>query len=286
MNLTLALLAVTAAIPVSLQPHSVKFYSFLVVAARPQPCRGGWRGERRKREAAELRPGGTAPARSATSTGSLVGFSRWHRPVCRTSACCGCHPVPSRMQPVPRRCRGMLWGTSPGACLGSAAQPPASQPAGCERGPVVGAGAPARLLPNERQLAICFLSAPRCSSARGDEEHRGQAVPRHRASPRSAPATRVRVPGGVRWHLPGGRTGHSDDPAGNDSILALDIIFFQPSDGRAHCLCPPQHETCPPSAPLPLVGMLPMAPRSPGKLGPNSLQITLFFFFLFPPRLC
>lgn len=170
----------------------------------------------------------------------------------------------------------MLQGTPPGACLGSTTQPLASQPAGCEWGPVVGAGAPARLLPNERQLAICFLSAPRCSSTQGDEERRGQAVPRHRASPRSAPATRVRVPGGVRWRLPGGRTGHGDAPAGNDSILALDIVFFWPSDGRAHCLCPPQHETCPPRAPVPRVGMLPMAPLCPGNLGPNSLQITFF----------
>lgn len=76
MNLTLALLAVTAAIPVSLQPHSVKFYSFLVVAARPQPCRGGWWGESpalRKLEAGEAKqgtaarwdmPGGWGAARS------------------------------------------------------------------------------------------------------------------------------------------------------------------------------------------------------------------------------
>lgn len=158
MNLTLALLAVTAAIPVSLQPHSVKFYSFLVVAARPQPCRGGWRGEspalrnsrpgRRSREpwSGEMCQGAARSLCGLIQAGMLCaeGGTVLHvgmrsitdlipsqhgsgpaLPLCRgvVAGRCHCHPA---------------WGT----CLGSGQSCWHHSPAGCEQGPTTKLGAP------------------------------------------------------------------------------------------------------------------------------------------------
>lgn len=104
MNLTLALLAVTAAIPVSLQPHSVKFYSFLVVAARPQPYRGGWRGEspalrnsRPGRRSREPWPGGMCQG----AAWSILGSSRQECSVQRVVQSCMWDEVHHRSHPIP-----------------------------------------------------------------------------------------------------------------------------------------------------------------------------------------
>lgn len=116
-NLTPALLAVTAAIPVSLQPHSVKFYSFLVVAARPQPCRGGWRGESpvlRKLKAKEAKWGTAARCDvpgSWRAARSLCRLLRAEMSCVQVSVHHSCHSVPGRIGassarlPVAGRCR-------------------------------------------------------------------------------------------------------------------------------------------------------------------------------------
>lgn len=209
MNLTLALLAVTAAIPVSLQPHSVKFYSFLVVAARPQPCRGGWWGESpalRKLEAEEAKRGTAARWDMPGSWGaarSLHGLLRagmscaqgWHGPARGDSVHHGHRSIPGGgdLGQLCLRAVGLWWGDAIrhpawGTWLGSGQSRRRRSPAGCERGPTVRLGAPPRLLPNENQLYICFISAQRCSGPRGDGECGQQAVPRHRPSPCSSPS--------------------------------------------------------------------------------------------------
>lgn len=211
MNLTLALLAVTAAIPVSLQPHSVKFYSFLVVAARPQPCRGGWWGESpalRKLEAGEAKqgtaarwdmPGGWGAARSLhgllrAGMSCAQGGMVLHVGTRSITAI-----VPSRgggggdLGQLCLRAVGLWWGDAIrhpawGTWLGSGQSRRRRIPAGCEWGPTVRLGTPPRLLPNENQLYICFISAQRCSGPRGDEECGQQAVPWHCPSPCSFPS--------------------------------------------------------------------------------------------------
>lgn len=91
------------------------------------------------------------------------------------------------------RAVGLWWGDvirhpAWGTWLGSGQSRRRRIPAGCEWGPTVRLGTPPRLLPNENQLYICFISAQRCSGPRGDEECGQQAVPWHCPSPCSFPS--------------------------------------------------------------------------------------------------
>lgn len=196
MNLTLALLAVTAAIPVSLQPHSVKFYSFLVVAARPQPCRGGWRGESPalgKLGAREAKRGtasrwdvpGSCQVPPWAPLGSNVLCVGWHGPVRGVAWSCLWGLGQSQLSPCAGadlgqlclRATGWWWGDAIrqpawGTRLGSRQSRRRRSPAGCERGPMTRPGAPPTLLLNENQLYICFISAQRCSGPQGGRRTR------------------------------------------------------------------------------------------------------------------
>lgn len=189
MNLTLALLAVTAAIPVSLQPHSVKFYSFLVVAARPQPCRGGWRGESpalRKLEAREAKwgtaarwdmPGSRGAARSLRGLLQAGMSCAWGGTVLHVGTQSIAAVTPSRggSGPALPVCCGAVVGRchpSPGVghMPGDRAEPLASQPRWVRVGPHGETRRSSETAPNENQLYICFVSAQRCSGPQGDEE--------------------------------------------------------------------------------------------------------------------